>query len=253
MAPQAKRGFWVGVAVAFLRPSLMALTRREWSGQEKLPQTGGVVLVGNHTSYVDPLVVAHFVYDNGRIPRFLAKSGLFKLPLAGRVLHGAGQIPVYRESRDAALAFTAAVDAVNRGECVVVYPEGTTTQDPDLWPMVAKTGAARIALATGAPVYPIAEWGAAKILPPHGKLPRIFPRKRIQIRLCDPVDLSDVVDKPVTGDLLREVTARFMQILTAEVAKLRGETPPAQMYDPRPPRRAAAEGSAASTPADGQA
>ena len=58
--------------------------------------------------------------------------------------------PRLPRAADAANAFRAAVEAVRAGECVAIYPEGTLTRDPDLWPMVGKTGAARVALATGA-------------------------------------------------------------------------------------------------------
>ena len=90
------------------------------------------------------------MYDHGRLPRYLAKAGLFKNKFLGFFLRSAGQIPVDRRRKNAAGAFDAAVAAVRDGECVVVYPEGTITRDPDLWPMVGKSGAARIALATGA-------------------------------------------------------------------------------------------------------
>ena len=72
---------------------------------------------------------------------------------------------MYRGRGDAGLVLKAAEQALARGCCVIVYPEGTATRDPDLWPMVGKTGAARLALTTGAPVIPIAHWGAQEILP----------------------------------------------------------------------------------------
>ena len=105
----------------------------------------------------------------------------------------AGQIPVERLSRSAVGAFDAAVAAVRDGECVVVYPEGTLTRDPDLWPMTGKSGAARIALETGCPVIPVGQWGAQEMLPPYAKKPDLFPRKRIAMKAGDPVDLTDLV------------------------------------------------------------
>ena len=87
--------------------------------------------------------------------------------------------------------------AVQAGKCVVVYPEGTITRDPDLWPMVGKSGAARIALATGAPVVPIGQWGAQQLLAPYAKRPDLFPRKLITMKVGDPVDLSDLPRRPV--------------------------------------------------------
>ena len=174
-ARHGRIGFWYRLAVVILRPPLTVVTRRDWRGAEHLPADGGVVVVTNHVSHVDPLIFAHFLYDNGKLPRFLAKEVLFRLFFVGRVLRGAKQIPVYRESADAATAFSAAVAAVRAGECVGIYPEATLTRDPDLWPMVGKTGAARVALETGAPVIPIAQWGPQEVLPPYSKRPAPVP------------------------------------------------------------------------------
>lgn len=233
---RGKVGFWVRVAVAVLRPPLMVLTRRQWRGGELLPKSGGVLVVVNHNSYVDPLATAHFVWDNGRVPRFLAKVSLFRLPLAGRVLAGAGQIPVYRQSLDATKAYAAAVEAVRTGECVVIYPEGTVTRDPDLWPMMGKTGAARVALATGAPVVPIAQWGSHQILPPYTKRPHLFPRRTLHFSVGPPVELDDLRAAPLNAEVLRAATARILAAITAQLETIRGEPAPAQRFDPRAQR-----------------
>ena len=191
-------------------------------------------MVFNHISHVDPLLAAHFVYDHGRLPRYLAKSGLFKNKALGGFLTAAGQIPVERLSRSAVGAYDAAVAAVRDGECVVVYPEGTLTRDPDLWPMVGKSGAARIALETGCPVIPVGQWGAQELLPPYAKRPDFFPRKRIVMKAGDPVELSDLVAKPRTAEVVNEATGRIMAAITAIVAELRGE--PRARRAVRPPQ-----------------
>ncbi len=228
-----RRGWAFAVAVAIVKPILLAITRRRWIDGEKIPATGGCVLVANHISHLDPLTFAHYVYDHGRLPRFLAKSSVFKVPVVGAIVRAAGQIPVQRLSTDASLAFQAAVDAVRRGECVAVYPEGTITRQQDLWPMTGKTGAARIALASGAPVVPIAQWGAQDILWPYSKTPRLFPRKTITMKTGDPVDLSDLADKPLTPAVLHEATDRIMDAVTALLEDIRHEKAPAQRYDAR--------------------
>jgi 1-acyl-sn-glycerol-3-phosphate acyltransferase len=151
----------------------------------------------------------------------------------GKIVRSAGQIPVYRLTTDASHAFSAAVEAVNHGECVVVYPEGTLTRDPDLWPMTGKTGAARIALTTGCPVIPIAQWGANHILAPYAKKPRLFPRKTITMKAGDPVDLEDLRSKPLTPEVLREATTRIMDAITALLDDIRDGHPPAVRFDPR--------------------
>ena len=228
-----KRGWAWAIAVAILKPLLLLLTKRRWIGGEKLPVEGGCILVANHVSHLDPLTFAHFVYDYGRLPRYLAKAGLFDVPVVGAIVRGAGQIPVYRLTTDASRAFRAAVEAVNSGECVVVYPEGTISRDPQLWPMTGKTGAARIALSTGAPVIPVAQWGVNRILAPYSKNPKLFPRKTVSMKAGDPVMLDDLRDRQLSPDVLREATDRIMDALTALLADLREEEPPATRFDPR--------------------
>jgi 1-acyl-sn-glycerol-3-phosphate acyltransferase len=219
--------------VAIVRPLLMVLTKRDWRGAENLPATGGFVVAPNHLSHVDPLAFGHFLVDNGRPPFFLGKEGVFRVPVVGAILRGAQQIPVYRNTGQAADAFRAAVAAVNEGKCVGVYPEGTLTRDPAMWPMVGKTGAARIALATRCPVVPVAQWGPQELLEPYAKSPRLFPRKTMQVSAGPPVDLSDLYDRPLTGAVLREATDRIMAAITTELEKLRGEKAPLERFDSR--------------------
>ena len=144
-----------------------------------------------------------------------------------------GQIPVERLSKNAVGAYDAAVEAVREGGCVVVYPEGTLTRDPLLWPMTGKSGAARIALETGCPVIPIGQWGVQELLPQYAKKPDLFPRKTLTMKCGDPVDLSDLLDQPRTPEVVRVATARIMEAITEIVAELRGETPPTERFDPR--------------------
>lgn len=232
--PQTKPGVWYRIVRGILRPPLMVLTKRDWRGGENLQQPGGVILAMNHMSWFDPLVAAHFCNDNGRPVRFLAKAELFKVPVLGKVLKSAGQIPVHRGSADAASSLHSAIDAVNNGECVVIYPEGTLTRDPDLWPMVAKSGVARIALTTGAPVIPAAQWGPQEVLAPYGsKVPKFFPRKTMQVWAGPAVNLDDLRDQPITTEVLKEATARVMVAITDLLAQIRHEAPPATVFDRR--------------------
>lgn len=226
-------GFWYRLAVSVVKPLLLLFTSRRWRGGENIPRSGGVILAANHISYVDPLMVAHFVYEHGRLVRFLAKQSLFEVPFIGRVVRGAHQIPVRRGTADAAAALTAAVDALNRGECVLVYPEGTATRDPQLWPMVARTGIARLALTTGVPVIPIAQWGAQQVLPYPSKRPRLFPRATIDMVAGPPVDLSRFEGKEQTAEVLREATDEVMHRISEMLEQLRGEPAPPVFYDPR--------------------
>lgn len=230
-----ERGLALNVVVTVLRPLLMALTRREWQGADRLP-SDGFVLAANHISHTDPFVLAHFVNDAGIPPRFLAKASVLDLPGLGRLLRAAGQIPVYRDTPDAARAFSAAVAAVERGECIIVYPEGTLTREPQTWPMVGKTGAVRIALATGCPVVPVAQWGAQRILAPYTHVPKVLPPATIQICAGPRVDLDDLRCQPLTAEVLREGTARVMAAITKQLEDLRHEQSPPVRFDPRADR-----------------
>lgn len=223
-APELGLGFRLAVTV--LPPFLTTFTRMSWRGGENLPQSGGVVVCSNHISHFDPLTLANFIYDNGRVPRFLAKSSLFKAPVIGPVLKSAGQIPVYRESADAAQALSAAIAAVGQGHCVALYPEGTLTHDPAMWPMSGKTGAARIALTTGAPIIPVAQWGPHKVMPPGARFPRLLPRRTMHVVAGPPVDLSAFQGREIDAVVLRDVTEAIMAAITSLLAPLRREVAP---------------------------
>ncbi|WP_375000242.1 lysophospholipid acyltransferase family protein [Aeromicrobium sp. CTD01-1L150] len=219
---------WV---VRFLRPLFIVLTRRDWRDVEKLPQDGGYVLAVNHLSHVDPFLLSHFLVDAGITPRFLTKDPLFRVRVVGSILRGAEMIPVFRSTSGAADSLRAAVDAVQEGKVVTIYPEGTITRDPEGWPMSGRTGAVRVALETGAPLVPVAQWGPQAILWPYTKRPRILPRKTIHVRVGDPLDLSDLQGEEVTEDQVVAATGRLMDTLTAMVADIRGELPTTPRID----------------------
>lgn len=227
-----KRGWAWWLAVPIVKPVLLATTKQEWQGGEKIPETGGAIIALNHVSYIDPLTAAHIVWDHGRMPRYLAKAGLFKNKQFGKFLRAAGQIPVERSSAGAR-AFDEAVKAVNEGEIIVVYVEGSITKDPAGWPMVGKSGAARIALATGAPVIPVGQWGAQELLPAYSTKPHPFPRKTVRMKVGDPVDLHDLLGQDQTQAVVNEATHRIMDAIVDLVADVRGEPRPAELFDPR--------------------
>ena len=221
-----------GVA-AFLRFWMMLLTRRDWTGAENFPSSGGFVVCPNHISYADPFAFAHFLYDNGHPPYFLAKTEVFTIPVFGRLLSAAQQIPVRRGTVRAPEAFAAAVAAVEDGKCVPIFPEGTLTRDPRIWPMTARTGAARVALTTRCPVIPVAQWGAQEIQRPYARELRLFPRKTMRMVAGPAVDLSDLYDRPLNTATLDAATDRIMDAITAQLEELRGEKAPAVRFDSR--------------------
>ncbi|KUH38462.1 MULTISPECIES: lysophospholipid acyltransferase family protein [Streptomyces] len=233
-------GFWYRLAAVIAKPPLVVLFKRDWRGAENIPADGGFITAVNHNSYLDPLSYAHYQYNTGRVPRFLAKAGLFKGAFVGMMLRGTGQIPVYRETTNALDAFRAAVAAIERGECVAFYPEGTLTRDPDMWPMAGKTGAARVALLTKVPVIPVAQWGANLAMPPYAKRDklRLFPRKTLTVVAGPPVDLSRFFDVEPTNEVLREATEEIMRAITALLEDIRGEKAPDEPYDHRRARLA---------------
>lgn len=216
-------GTWV--CIWAIRPLLMVLTKRDWRGFDKLPADSGCVIAPNHISHLDPFTFAHSLVDHGIVPRYLAKDTVFDLPLLGWCARHAEQVPVYRGTAGAAESLRAAVAAVNQGKAVVVYPEGTITRDPDHWPMTGRTGAVRIALATGTPLIPAMQWGPNEILAPYTKKPRIFPRKTMHVWIGDPLDLSAYQGKTLTDELLYAATNALMDTLTDMVAAHRGMRP----------------------------
>jgi 1-acyl-sn-glycerol-3-phosphate acyltransferase len=231
-------GPWMRFAAWLIKPVLLLCTRRDWRALDRVPSSGGVIVAANHISHADPLTLCDYlIYGAHRVPRFMAKDTLFKgNGIVGRTMRGAKQIPVYRRTADASLALRDAVAALDRGECVVIYPEGTVSRDPDKWPMQAKTGIARLALLSGAPVVPVAQWGPQDILDSYrsGRF-RPLPPTRVSMLAGPPVDLSAYRDKPLSVEVLREATAEVMRSLTRLVEELRGEKAPetVHVHDPR--------------------
>lgn len=219
------------VLAGIVRPAMNALMGKTWKGFETLPE-GGFILCVNHTTKIDPLVVGHAVYSHGRLPRWLAKESLFNIPVLGWALKNTGQVPVARKSSTAGDSLHAAREVLDAGGVIVIYPEGTLTRDPNLWPMKGHSGAARLALQTGAPVVPMAHWGDQELLPRYGKTLSLFPRKHVVVSVGPIVDLDDLRDGPRTRSVLQEATDRIMGRITGLQAELRGETPPSSFWDP---------------------
>ena len=226
---------WLCIAV--IVPISSLLFRLRYRHGERLPASGPVLLVANHVSILDPLACARLVFDNGRIPHFLAKESLFK-GLVGAILRGAGQIPVARFSADARGSVTAAEADLAAGNVVVIYPEGSVTRDPDWWPMEARTGVARLALTTDAVVLPVAQWGPQRVHDYHTKKWHLRMRAPADYLVGEPIDLSAQraevrAGRPLSADLLREVTDVIMSRVRDALAELRGEPAPTAVH-PRP-------------------
>ena len=178
------------LAKAILKPWLAAWFRWSIEGLDNLPRSGPAIVAFNHISYLDPFVAAYVLDAARRRPRFLAKSELFQDKRIAWILKGTRQIEVRRGTRDAPIALDQALESLERGEAIVVVPEGTVTTDPELRPMAGRSGAARLAVTSGAPVVPAALWGTQNIWP-KGYAKHWWPPKQdVLVRIGDPMTLS---------------------------------------------------------------
>ncbi len=213
-------------------PILNLIAKRDWQGGENIPKSGPVIVASNHTSYIDVLFFTHFLFRNGRAPRYLGKSEIFQVPILGKIFLAAGQIPVERESANAAKAIDHAVAILGAGHLLGIYPEGTLTRDPNHWPMVAKTGLARLAIITRSPVIPVAQWGNQIVMPTYGKKIKFFPRTQIHVHAGKALDLSQWYGRENEPNALVEATAFVMREVTSLLEEIRGEKRPEVIFDP---------------------
>jgi 1-acyl-sn-glycerol-3-phosphate acyltransferase len=220
------------ICASILIPILKLIARYDFREGAKIPKSGPAIVVSNHVSYMDAFALAFFLYSHGRAPRYLGKSQVFRIPIIGKILLAAEQIPVERESKEARVALQYALRLLELGHLVGVYPEGTLTRDKDCWPMVAKTGAARLAVISKVPVYPAVQWGTQQVLPPYSKKFRIFPRVTVRYRVGEPVDLSRWYGKEEDPVAMTEATAEIMRAITVILEEIRGQERPAAIFDP---------------------
>lgn len=231
-AKSEKTPLWLGLASVAL-PFIHGIAKLSIRGKENVPASGPFILAPNHYSEIDPLIMGVAMYHCGRMPRFLAKASLFKVPVVGGILRASGQVPVERSgSTRTADPLAGAADLIAKGYSVIVYPEGSLTRDPNLWPMRGKLGAVKAALAHDIPIVPAAHWGTQHVMPRYGKRISLFPRKRIDIAFGEPVDLSEFAGRSSDAAALAVATDRVMARIAALLGELRGETPPAERWDP---------------------
>jgi 1-acyl-sn-glycerol-3-phosphate acyltransferase len=202
-------------------PVLRSWFRLSYEHLERIPSTGPAIIANNHISYLDPLTNGEAIERAGRRPRFLAKEELFRIPVVGTVLRGAGQIPVARGARDRS-SLARAEAALARGEVVVVYPEGTVTKRDDGLPMEGRTGVVRLSLATGVPITPMASWGSQAVWQKSGR-GSLRPGRPIWTSVGEPV-VAPVAPEGEQPSL-RELTAQVMDAITQLVVELRDRYP----------------------------
>lgn len=219
---------------AIVVPTMALLMKIEIEDGDKLPRDGAFVLAPNHYSEFDPLAVAVAVWKLGRAPRFMAKESLFRVPVLGWVLHKTGMIPVSRDSSKASAQRTlqASETLVEHGRGVIVYPEGSLTREPDLWPMRGKSGAVRLALDGDIPLIPVAHWGVQAIMPRYGKLKLWPPRRLVRFAFGDPIDLAAYRGRQNQPAALVEATDVLMGSIAELLSRLRNEPAPAERWNP---------------------
>ncbi|MEU1970677.1 lysophospholipid acyltransferase family protein [Microbacterium sp. NPDC019599] len=223
--------FWpLAVVIA---PLIALVFKLEIEGAENLPREGAYVLAPNHYSESDPLAVALAVWKAGRAPRFMAKESLFRVPVLGWILRITGMVPVARSSSAASARATLETSEtlVENGRGVIVYPEGTLTRDPGMWPMRGKTGAVRLALAGDIPLVPMAQWGCQAVLPRYGKL-KLWPLRRpVRVLIGKPVDLSAFRAEGQAPNLIAATDA-VMADIAQLLSVIRDEPAPAERWNP---------------------
>jgi 1-acyl-sn-glycerol-3-phosphate acyltransferase len=186
-----------------------------------------LILAANHVSPFDPVVMTAACHKARIAPRILATGGIFDAPIAGAAMRAAGHIRVDRNTAHVADALPAAAQALKGGALVLVYPEGRIGLDPWMWPERGKTGVARMAAQSGAPILPVAQWGAHAVLPyetPTNLLRHLLHAIRhrpvVQVNFGTiPVDLTGLTGTP--GAQAMHATRRVMAAIDDTLAPLR--------------------------------
>ena len=202
-------------AKAVFFPCLRFGLRWTIEGESNIPERGATILASNHVSYLDPLTLAFVADRRRRRIRFLAKAELFAKPGLGTLLRAGHQIPVRRGSAESAGALAAALEALRKGECVAVFPEGTISED--LEPMRGKSGTARLAQESGVPVVPVGLWGTHRIMT-KGRKPHLSWRVAQVAVVGTPVHIAE-------GERVKDATLRIMDAITDCVAHARAIYP----------------------------
>lgn len=223
----------VGSITAFFSRLELERHRGRRRAARSLP-SGPIIVIANHSSYADGILLALACRRLGRSLRLLATSGVFSAPLLGTVARKLGFIRVKRGAADASASLDEAAEALAHGEAVGIFPEGRLTRDPMMWPERAKTGAVRLALRTGAPIVPVAMVGSHRVLrrrhAARALLVNVVRRPRVDAEVGDPINVRMLMNigphTEPTIDEVRLAADAVMARLVALVAEVRGEKPP---------------------------
>lgn len=218
-----------GVVTVMSRLQLASIRgRRTAVGQ--LPP-GGIIVISNHTSYADGILLAVVCRRMGRSLRLMTTAGVFRAPVIGTLARRLGFIPVERGAATAGQALDPAAEALAAGEAIGIFPEGRLTRHPERWPERGKTGAVRLAVRSDSPIVPIAMVGAHRVLVRERMFRQLASnlllRPRVDTAVGDPIDVASWgvdLDDPAS---IRSATDLVMERLIDLVEELRGELAPA--------------------------
>jgi 1-acyl-sn-glycerol-3-phosphate acyltransferase len=221
----------VGIVFAAILPWVFGIRAKRY---KHLPKKTGYVLVGNHCTNLDGVGMAYFgFWWLKRMPHFLAKEAIFRVPVLGWILLHLGQVPIFRDGKNRNdEPLRAAIEYLRAGQVLIMYPEGTLTREPDMWPMRGKPGAVRMALEAGVPVYPFGQWGTQEVLGRYSNKFKPSPKKRMRIIVGDAVNLDQYRDHKPSLEELVSATEQVMKEITKLVEELRGEKAPETLFDP---------------------
>jgi 1-acyl-sn-glycerol-3-phosphate acyltransferase len=174
--------FWRGInhmIISVMHLTLLLTSRRKYRGIDQIPAEGGILVISNHVSFFDAFALPHAVRSAGRNPLGMGKIELFRIPILGAWFAKIGHVSVDRAAASPAVALEPAAEALRQGKALCLYPEGTVNTTPELGLVVGRTGVARLALASGATVVPVGQWGPQHVLTPAGRvallrIPRLF-------------------------------------------------------------------------------
>lgn len=189
------------------------------TGEENIPADGGVVLVINHTGYMDYMFAGLPFERRGRYVRFMAKDAIFQHPIGGPLLRSMNHICVDREA--GAASFRAALGALKSGEVVGIFAEATISRSFELKRF--KTGAVRMAQASGAPIVPLVIWGSQRIWT-KGK-PRRLGRTHtpVAIRVGEPYHVPKGADADAATAELKSRMQAMLDLEQADYPQLTGD------------------------------
>lgn len=228
-----ERNFAVRLVANILIPLVRLSFKIRLKGAENLPKSGSYILAGNHCTELDGLALAYVVYKRlHRTPHFFAKGALFRVPVIGKILLRAGQIPIYRGGRSNEEPLRAANLYLQADQVVGIFPEGTLTREPNLWPMRGKFGAVKLALDNNVPLYVFGQFGTEKVMPQYTKRFRPGFWKPVDFVIGQEVDLSKFRNQRAGAAEMLEATELVMKEITKLVEEIRGERAPAELFDP---------------------